>query len=81
LKGPHTLVGVDPIRVNPTGDARLATAGTGDVLAGWIGAQLLPAALAAAGGPAEAVAVAVYRHGAAASGMHSNRAGTLIEPR
>ena len=81
LKGPHTLVGVDPIRVNPTGDARLATAGTGDVLAGWIGAQLLPAALAAAGGPAEAVAVAVYRHGAAAAGMHSNRAGTLLDPR
>src|SRR5207253_9871675 len=23
--------------INPTGDARLATAGTGDVLAGWLG--------------------------------------------
>jgi hydroxyethylthiazole kinase-like uncharacterized protein yjeF len=39
LKGSGTLV-VTPggrIAVNPSGDARLATAGTGDVLAGWIG--------------------------------------------
>jgi hydroxyethylthiazole kinase-like uncharacterized protein yjeF len=39
LKGSGTLV-VAPdgrVAVNPTGDARLATAGTGDVLAGWIG--------------------------------------------
>ena len=42
LKGPATVV-ADPagdVRVVATGDARLATAGTGDVLAGIIGALL-----------------------------------------
>jgi len=39
LKGSGTLVASPDgcVCVNPTGDARLATAGTGDVLAGWIG--------------------------------------------
>jgi hydroxyethylthiazole kinase-like uncharacterized protein yjeF len=44
--------------INPTGNARLATAGTGDVLAGLIGARL------AAGASAfEAAWQAAYRHG------------------
>lgn len=63
LKGSGTVIaapGQAP-HVNPTGNARLATAGTGDVLAGLIGAAL------AAGMPAfEAACSAVYRHGAAA---------------
>ena len=39
LKGSGTLVASPDgrVTVNPTGDARLASAGTGDVLAGWIG--------------------------------------------
>jgi hydroxyethylthiazole kinase-like uncharacterized protein yjeF len=49
------------VRINPTGNARLAIAGTGDVLAGWIAARL------AAGEDALAAATAaVYLHGLAA---------------
>ncbi len=42
LKGPFSLVAEEgvPISVNPTGNPVLATAGTGDVLAGAIGALL-----------------------------------------
>ena len=60
LKGSGTVLAApDQIRrINPTGDARLATAGTGDVLAGAIGAAL------ASGLPeAEAAWEAVYLHG------------------
>jgi NAD(P)H-hydrate repair Nnr-like enzyme with NAD(P)H-hydrate dehydratase domain len=47
--------------INPTGNARLATAGTGDVLAGMIGARL------AQGDSAwQAATQAVYGHGLAA---------------
>jgi hydroxyethylthiazole kinase-like uncharacterized protein yjeF len=63
LKGSGTVI-ASPEQVpliNPTGNARLATAGTGDVLAGMIAAQL------ASGKPCEeAVAAAVYLHGLAA---------------
>ena len=63
LKGSGTVIGaagVAPL-INPTGNGRLATAGTGDVLAGMIAARL-------AGGDAafEAAAAAVYTHGLAA---------------
>jgi hydroxyethylthiazole kinase-like uncharacterized protein yjeF len=63
LKGSGTVIAV-PGRlpaINPTGNARLATAGTGDVLAGLIAARL------ASGMPAfEAASAAVYAHGMAA---------------
>jgi NAD(P)H-hydrate repair Nnr-like enzyme with NAD(P)H-hydrate dehydratase domain len=42
LKGSGTVV-AEPgqtTAINPTGNALLATAGTGDVLAGWIGAYM-----------------------------------------
>ncbi|MET0727826.1 MAG: NAD(P)H-hydrate dehydratase [Acidimicrobiales bacterium] len=64
LKGASTIV-ADPtgtVRVVTSGDARLATAGTGDVLSGIIGALLargLPAADAAAAG--------AWLHGCAAA--------------
>jgi hydroxyethylthiazole kinase-like uncharacterized protein yjeF len=63
LKGSGTVIaapGQTPA-INPTGNARLATAGTGDVLAGMIGARI------AAGQAAfEAAREAVYLHGLAA---------------
>lgn len=63
LKGPATVV-ADPhgaALVVTTGDARLATAGTGDVLSGIIGALL------AAGVPAlQAAAAGAWLHGRAA---------------
>lgn len=63
LKGSGTVIASPEgaPAINPTGNARLATAGTGDVLAGMVGARL------AAGDSAEhAARGAVYRHGKAA---------------
>ncbi len=63
LKGSGSIIAApnEISRVNPTGNARLATAGTGDVLAGLIGAQL------AAGWPAfESACRAAHQHGAVA---------------
>lgn len=60
LKGSGTVIAAPnqtPV-INPTGNARLATAGTGDVLAGMVGAKL------AAGSPAfQAACEAAYQHG------------------
>lgn len=64
LKGPTTVVadGSGRVLVSTTGDARLATAGTGDVLAGVIGA------LCARGvAPFEAAACGAHLHGLAAT--------------
>ena len=62
LKGEGTLVATadGQTRVNPTGTPLLATAGSGDVLAGALGA-LLAAGLA----PADAAVAAAYLHGLA----------------
>ncbi|HYD78001.1 NAD(P)H-hydrate dehydratase [Ramlibacter sp.] len=60
LKGSGTVLAVPGARprINPTGNARLATGGTGDVLAG-----MLAAALAAGGDAFDGTTAAVYRHG------------------
>ena len=66
LKGSGTVIAA-PGRaphVNPTGNAALATAGSGDVLAGWIGGMWVGGGQRA-GGFDSAVAAA-YLHGAAA---------------
>lgn len=64
LKGSGTLIASPDghIAINPTGNARLASAGTGDVLAGW-----LAGLWSRTGGDGTAVAAAaVFRHGRAA---------------
>jgi ADP-dependent NAD(P)H-hydrate dehydratase / NAD(P)H-hydrate epimerase len=69
LKGSGSVIAA-PRRVpviNPTGNARLASAGTGDALAGWLGG--LWSASAAGGAVADAfiaARAAAYTHGAAA---------------
>lgn len=70
LKGSGTVIGA-PGRtphINPTGNARLATAGTGDVLAGMVAAQLARGASAF-----DAACAAVYRHGALADDWSPGR--------
>ena len=83
LKGSGSVVAAPGARpaLNPTGNALLATAGTGDVLAGWIGGEW-----AQRGGDARPVAIdAVWRHGraadrvAAAGAARVLRAADLVE--
>jgi ADP-dependent NAD(P)H-hydrate dehydratase / NAD(P)H-hydrate epimerase len=55
--------------INASGNARLASAGTGDVLAGWIGGLWAAAqALSPAPAPQRIAAGAAWLHGAAAEG-------------
>jgi hydroxyethylthiazole kinase-like uncharacterized protein yjeF len=65
LKGSTTVIAppdeVDPVLVNPTGTAWLATAGTGDVLSGLAGSLLAQGLL-----PPQAALAAAYLHGLAA---------------
>jgi hydroxyethylthiazole kinase-like uncharacterized protein yjeF len=60
LKGSGTVIAQtgQPAVINPTGNARLATGGTGDVLAGLLGARLAQGL-----GEFEAACAAVYAHG------------------
>jgi len=80
LKGSGTItamVGAPPW-INPTGNARLATAGTGDVLAGWVAGRWSTCS-AVEGRSADALTVArqaVWEHGAAAGRV--SRAGPLL---
>ncbi|NUS71947.1 MAG: NAD(P)H-hydrate dehydratase [Corynebacteriales bacterium] len=75
LKGDRTIVAApgEPPLVGPTGAAALATAGTGDVLAGAIGALL-----AAGFDPVLAAADAVYLH--AQAGMRAAQRGPVTAP-
>ncbi len=63
LKGPCTIIAVPGVRFseiyfNTTGNAGLASAGTGDVLSGMIGGLLAQGYT-----PLESAFVAVYAHG------------------
>lgn len=84
LKGSGSVItapGDAPPAINPTGNALLGTAGTGDVLAGWI------AALWAQGlEPRQAAMAAVFQHGLQADrwlakqGGRPLTAGALLQP-
>ncbi len=81
LKGSGTVIAAPAaegrtITINPTGNARLASAGTGDVLAGLIGAHLA-AGLAAF----DAACRGVYEHGAIADAWDDTRHGALTAGR
>ncbi len=86
LKGSGTVVtapGGSP-SINPTGNARLGSAGSGDVLAGWLGG-LWSQTFAAGAGDAQgihAARAAAWLHGQAAEAGDARlplRAGDLIE--
>ena len=75
LKGSGTVIAAPGqiALVNPTGNARLATAGTGDVLAGMLGALL------SSGQPAlEAACNAVFHHGQIADDWPARHPGQTL---
>lgn len=78
LKGSGSIIAApdERPRLNATGNASLATAGTGDVLAGWIGGRWLPDASAF-----EVATRSVIEHGSAAEPERTGalRAGDLVE--
>ncbi len=77
LKGSGSVIaapGRTPL-LNPTGNARLATGGTGDVLAGLVGARLA-AEPAQAGAAFAAAGNACWEHGAAADRWPAGRSLT-----
>ncbi len=84
LKGSGSVIaapGRTP-HVNPTGNAALASAGTGDVLAGWLGGWWSQADAGAGVSAAfDAARAAVFLHGHAAQGIHRGplRASDLVE--
>jgi len=72
LKGPRSLVATPEggLFINPSGSPALATAGTGDVLAGLLGG-LLAQGLS----PLDAARLAVYTHGLAGEGLAAEQGG------
>jgi NAD(P)H-hydrate epimerase len=79
LKGRHTLIGAfeGPMSINGTGNPHLAQGGSGDVLAGHLGGWLARGDLEST---ADAIcAQAVWRHGAAADRLATNRNALSLE--
>jgi len=73
LKGSGTVIATpgQALRINPTGNGRLATGGTGDVLAGLIGARMAQGL-----NPFEAACTAVAQHGQVANDWPEGQALT-----
>jgi hydroxyethylthiazole kinase-like uncharacterized protein yjeF len=83
LKGSGSVIAA-PERVpyvNPTGNAALASPGTGDVLAGWLGGSWSASGAGDAAGAFQAAVASAWLHGAAADTAHAGpaRASDLIE--
>lgn len=75
LKGSGTVIAAPNHHsvINPSGNARLASAGTGDVLAGWLGGLWAASqAQDAAPLPIHVARAAVWLHGIAAEGSDDN---------
>lgn len=84
LKGSGSVIAAPdrPPQINPTGNARLGSAGSGDVLAGWLGGLWSQLADTDPAGLMAATAAAVWLHGRAAEQGDPGlplRAADLIE--
>ena len=76
LKGPYTVIGSPDgkIFINPTGNAALATAGSGDVLSGFIGGFIAQGL-----SPLNATLTGVYLHGLAAECLiQKNKSNNIV---
>lgn len=83
LKGSGSVIaapGATP-QINPSGNAALATAGTGDVLAGLLGAALAKPQDTAPAALLDRVAAAVFQHGWLADGWLASKTETLSADR
>jgi NAD(P)H-hydrate repair Nnr-like enzyme with NAD(P)H-hydrate dehydratase domain len=76
LKGAGSIIAAPEMTpfINASGNAKLATAGTGDVLAGMVGALL-----AASQDAFQSACIAVYRHGQAADDWPAGNTLTASE--
>ena len=84
LKGSGTVIALpdEPPHINPTGNAALATAGTGDVLAGWLaGLWSQHASITSVDAARQVACSAAFIHGDAAdrAGVAVLRASELID--
>ncbi|HEV2037082.1 MAG TPA: NAD(P)H-hydrate dehydratase [Candidatus Eremiobacteraceae bacterium] len=74
LKGPRSIIATkEASYVNLTGNEVLATAGSGDILAGMIGAML-----AAGCSPRQSAAIGAYWHGIAADYLNSQHKHSVV---
>ena len=75
LKGAYSVIGCPEgaVFINPTGNQGLSTAGTGDVLSGFIGGLLAQGLI-----PLHATLAGVFLHGRAAECLIENNASLML---